>query len=213
MLQTWITNSFFDSWAMPYTNYFNSIKIFFFIFKISVTLLLVNVHGISALCFIYLMSLFMPDSRYGSFLIAIIVQFIVGKWNSLILLWFRRNKFINLNLHDAVVGLCAYVFYWDVADNSRIFYYLLSLSPTFSQLDGISNIYTENKEQEYCRERCRAISGCELENMCLLIPNCCGKCFHSICGYISRRKLYNGNETSKKMKFRQYTTELYSFHE
>uniref|UniRef100_A0A1I8MJ80 ABC transporter domain-containing protein n=1 Tax=Musca domestica TaxID=7370 RepID=A0A1I8MJ80_MUSDO len=115
------------------------------------TLLLLNVHGLSALCFIYLLSLFMPHSRYRAFLIAIVVQL--------------------------VFGLCAYVFYWDVADNSSSFYYLLSLSPTFSLLDGISNIYTENKEHEYCRERCEDVPGCYAENMCFLIPNCCADKF------------------------------------
>ncbi|XP_075157087.1 phospholipid-transporting ATPase ABCA3 [Haematobia irritans] len=111
------------------------------------TLLLMNVYGISALCFIYLLSLFMPNSEYRAFLIAIVVQF--------------------------TIGLCAYIFYWDVADNSKVFYYFLSLSPTFSLLDGISNIYTENKEQEYCRDRCQSVEGCGMDNMCSLIPNCC----------------------------------------
>ncbi|XP_061396881.1 phospholipid-transporting ATPase ABCA3-like [Musca vetustissima] len=114
-------------------------------------LLLLNVHGLSALCFIYLLSLFMPRSRYRAFLIAIVVQL--------------------------VLGLCTYVFYWDVAETSSTFYYLLSLSPTFSLLDGISNIYTENKEHEYCRERCQDIPGCYTENMCSLIPNCCADNF------------------------------------
>ncbi|XP_073834892.1 phospholipid-transporting ATPase ABCA3 isoform X2 [Musca autumnalis] len=116
------------------------------------TLLLLNVHGLSALCFIYLLSLFMPRSRYRAFLIAIVVQLLVG--------------------------LCAYVFYWDVADNSRTLYYLMSFfSPTFSLLDGISNIYTENKEHAYCREKCQDIPGCYAANMCALISNCCADNF------------------------------------
>ncbi|XP_037932196.1 ATP-binding cassette sub-family A member 5-like [Teleopsis dalmanni] len=73
-----------------------------------------------------------------------------------------------------LTGIFSYVLYWEVFWVSDVYFYIASLFPTFSLLDGISNIYLTEKEINFCREECKASTGCiENETMCEIIPHCC----------------------------------------
>ncbi|XP_037937452.1 ATP-binding cassette sub-family A member 3-like [Teleopsis dalmanni] len=125
---------------------FTTFEGFTFLHKI-ITFCLLNIYGFPALFTIYLLSLIYHKTPTRAFLVAISLQLLTG--------------------------ICAYVFYWEVLRTNKIFFYIASIFPTFSLLDGISNIYISGKEVDYCQRRCEASNGCTEENKCDVIPQCC----------------------------------------
>ncbi|KAH8409300.1 hypothetical protein KR009_012306 [Drosophila setifemur] len=108
--------------------------------------LLMTVFGLAALPMTYLVAMYVSESMVRAFLVSVLVQ--------------------------GVSGLVLYIIYWDVANSNDIFFYSASLSPGFSMLDGISNLYTQSLELSLCRSKCDAHETCTQENMHEVVPHC-----------------------------------------
>ncbi|XP_017056334.1 phospholipid-transporting ATPase ABCA3 [Drosophila ficusphila] len=111
-----------------------------------ILVLLLSIFGLAALPLTYLVSMFMNKSIVRAFLVSVLLQ--------------------------GVSGLVLYIIYWDVANSNTIFYYGACMSPGFSLLDGVSNVYTQCLEQTMCNAKCQAHPGCTPENMHEVVPNC-----------------------------------------
>ncbi|XP_030386748.1 ATP-binding cassette sub-family A member 3 [Scaptodrosophila lebanonensis] len=109
-------------------------------------LLLMTVFGLAALPMTYLLSMYVNTSVVRAFLSSVLVQ--------------------------GLTGLVLYIIYWDVANSNVIFFYGASMSPGFSLLDGISNIYTQCMEEALCKAKCAAQEFCTPENMNEVVPHC-----------------------------------------
>ncbi|KAH8344779.1 hypothetical protein KR067_006857 [Drosophila pandora] len=112
----------------------------------SLLVLLMTFFGLAALPITYLVAMYVKKSMMRAFLVSVLV-------------------------HGAS-GIVLYIIYWDVANSNDIFFYGACLSPGFSLLDGISNIYTQSLEQELCRSKCEAHASCTPENMHEVVPHC-----------------------------------------
>ncbi|XP_017124914.1 phospholipid-transporting ATPase ABCA3 [Drosophila elegans] len=111
-----------------------------------VLVLLLSIYGLAALPLTYLVSMFVYKSIVRAFLVSVLLQ--------------------------GVSGLVLYIIYWDVANSNTIFFYGACMSPGFSLLDGVSNVYTQCLEQEICNAKCQAHASCTPENMHEVVPNC-----------------------------------------
>ncbi|XP_037724735.1 ATP-binding cassette sub-family A member 2 [Drosophila subpulchrella] len=112
----------------------------------AILLLLLCIFGLAALPLTYLVSMFVNKSLVRAFLVSVLLQ--------------------------GVSGLVLYMIYWDVANSNTIFFYGACMSPGFSLLDGVSNVYTQRLEQEICNAKCQAHISCTKENMHEVVPNC-----------------------------------------
>ncbi|KAH8273383.1 hypothetical protein KR018_002046 [Drosophila ironensis] len=112
----------------------------------AILVLLMAFFGLAALPITYLVAMYVNRSTIRAFLVSVLVHL--------------------------SSGMVLYIVYWDVANSNDIFFYGACLSPGFSLLDGISNIYTQAVEQELCRQKCEAHETCTLENMHEVIPHC-----------------------------------------
>ncbi|KAI9590247.1 hypothetical protein GQX74_008415 [Glossina fuscipes] len=110
-------------------------------------LLLISLHGIATLAMMYFLSMFMPKSKLRAFLLAVILQL--------------------------MLGICAYIFAWDVLETSLLFIYVMYLMPTFALVDGISKLYIGSRHSRYCDDRCTALNCTDSSIICELEPNCC----------------------------------------
>ncbi|KAH8252511.1 hypothetical protein KR032_000293 [Drosophila birchii] len=102
--------------------------------------------GLAALPITYLVTIFVSSSILRAFLVSVILQ--------------------------GISGFVLYIIYWDVANSNLLFYYSACMSPGFSLLDGISNIYTQSVEHKLCRTKCLNYRGCTPKNMHEIVPNC-----------------------------------------
>ncbi|XP_037900439.1 ATP-binding cassette sub-family A member 3 [Glossina fuscipes] len=119
----------------------------FNIFTKLLVLLLISLHGIATLAMMYFLSMFMPKSKLRAFLLAVILQL--------------------------MLGICAYIFAWDVLETSLLFIYVMYLMPTFALVDGISKLYIGSRHSRYCDDRCTALNCTDSSIICELEPNCC----------------------------------------
>ncbi|KAH8304374.1 hypothetical protein KR059_007590 [Drosophila kikkawai] len=111
-----------------------------------VIILLLAFFGMAALPITYLVTMFVNSSIIRAFLVSMILQ--------------------------GTSGLVLYIIYWEVANSNMLFFYSACISPGFSLLDGISNIYTQSAEHRLCRDKCQNYAGCTRENMQEVVPNC-----------------------------------------
>ncbi|XP_030245571.1 ATP-binding cassette sub-family A member 3 [Drosophila navojoa] len=109
-------------------------------------LLLLFVYGLAALPITYVVSMYMNRSMVRAFLVSVLFQ--------------------------GLTGLVLYIVYWDVANSNVIFFYGACLSPGFSLLDGISNIYIRCLEKRLCQTKCAAVKNCQPHNMHEMVPRC-----------------------------------------
>lgn len=89
-----------------------------------------------------------------------------------------QKLFSNFNaIHSNIVfkGIFSYIVYWNIFLDNDIIFYIWAIFPTFSLMDGISNVYTETKEEEYCEQACEDDEDCDKKDICATIPQCCGK--------------------------------------
>uniref|UniRef100_A0A1A9WM94 ABC-2 type transporter transmembrane domain-containing protein n=1 Tax=Glossina brevipalpis TaxID=37001 RepID=A0A1A9WM94_9MUSC len=117
--------------------------------EILVVLLLICLHGIAVLAMMYFLSGFMPKSNLRAFLLSLILQL--------------------------MLGICAYIFFWDVLESSAFFTYTMGLMPTFALVDGISKVYIGSKHSRYCEDRCAALSCSDSSIVCELESDCCSE--------------------------------------
>lgn len=111
-----------------------------------VIILMLAIFGLAALPITYLVSMFVNKTVIRAFLVSLILH--------------------------CISGLVLYIIYWDVANSNTLFYYSAYLSPGFSLLDGISNIYTQSVEEALCKAKCQSYPGCTRENMHEVVPHC-----------------------------------------
>lgn len=109
-------------------------------------LLLLTIYGLAALPITYVISMYVNRSVVRAFLVSVLFQ--------------------------SLTGLVLYIVYWDVAKSNIIFFYGACLSPGFSLLDGISNIYISCLEKRLCQTKCAALENCHIQNMHELVPHC-----------------------------------------
>ncbi|KAH8387874.1 hypothetical protein KR093_009983, partial [Drosophila rubida] len=109
-------------------------------------LLLISIYGAAALPITYVLSMFVNKSLVRAFLASIILH--------------------------SLTGLVLYILYWDVANSNIVFFYGACISPGFSLLDGISNIYIRCLEDHHCRSKCAEIENCTPKNMHEMVPHC-----------------------------------------
>ncbi|EDV47605.2 ATP-binding cassette sub-family A member 3 [Drosophila erecta] len=112
----------------------------------AILVLLLTIFGLAALPLTYLVSMYVNKSIIRAFLVSVLLQ--------------------------GVSGLVVYIIYWDVANSNKIFFYAACMSPGFSLLDGISNVYAQYLEQAICKDKCEALDTCTKENMDEEVPNC-----------------------------------------
>nr|XP_036234396.1 ATP-binding cassette sub-family A member 3 [Bactrocera oleae] len=110
-------------------------------------MLLMNIYGVPGLALIYLLSIYFYCTMWSAFLIAVLIQ--VG------------------------TGIFSYIVYWNIFLDNDIIFYIWAIFPTFSLMDGISNVYTETKEEEYCEQACEDDEDCDKKDICATIPQCC----------------------------------------
>ncbi|XP_068154604.1 phospholipid-transporting ATPase ABCA3 [Drosophila tropicalis] len=108
--------------------------------------LLIMVFGLAALPLTYLLSMYVNASIVRAFLASVLMH--------------------------GLTGIVLYIIYWDVANSNEIFFYGACLSPGFSLLDGVSNLYTQSLEEARCKAKCQALSGCTSENLHEVVPHC-----------------------------------------
>lgn len=72
-------------------------------------------------------------------------------------------------------GIFSYIVYWNVLLNNDIFFYVWAIFPTFSLMEGISNVYVQTKEVVYCDQACEEEDDCDKNNICSTLPQCCRK--------------------------------------
>jgi len=118
----------------------------------AIMVVLLTTFGLAALPLTYLVSMFVNKSIVRAFLVSVLLQ--------------------------GVSGLVLYIIYWDVANSNTIFFYAACMSPGFSLLDGVSNVYAQNLEQAICIDKCEATDSCTEENMNEVVPNC--KCEYPV---------------------------------
>lgn len=114
-------------------------------------LLLLFIYGLAALPITYVVSMYINRSIVRAFLVSVLFQ--------------------------SLTGLVLYIVYWDVANSNVIFFYGACLSPGFSLLDGISNIYIRCLEKRLCQTKCAAVKNCQPHNMHDMVPHCNCKYF------------------------------------
>ncbi|XP_054087547.1 phospholipid-transporting ATPase ABCA3 isoform X2 [Zeugodacus cucurbitae] len=110
-------------------------------------ILLMNIYGVPGLGLIYLLSIFFYYTMWSAFLVAVLMQ--VG------------------------TGIFAYIVYWNVFMNNEIFFYIWAIFPTFSLMEGISNVYTKTKHEQYCAQACEDDEKCEQNIICDFMQQCC----------------------------------------
>uniref|UniRef100_W8C2K9 ATP-binding cassette sub-family A member 5 n=1 Tax=Ceratitis capitata TaxID=7213 RepID=W8C2K9_CERCA len=110
-------------------------------------MMLMNIYGIPGLGLIYVFSLYFYTTLWSAFLIALLFQ--VG------------------------TGIFSYIVYWNVLLNNDIFFYVWAIFPTFSLMEGISNVYVQTKEVVYCDQACEEEDDCDKNNICSTLPQCC----------------------------------------
>lgn len=59
--------------------------------------------------------------------------------------------------------------------NNDIFLYVWAIFPTFSLMEGISNVYTQTKEEQYCEQECEEDEDCDKNDICATLQQCCRK--------------------------------------
>ncbi|EDW65658.1 phospholipid-transporting ATPase ABCA3 [Drosophila virilis] len=118
----------------------------FGIYENLLLLLLITVYGLAALPITYVLSMYVNRSIVRAFLASVVFQ--------------------------SLTGLVLYIVYWDVANSNVIFFYGACMSPGFSLLDGISNIYIRCLEKRLCLTKCDALESCTPQNMHELVPRC-----------------------------------------
>ncbi|KAH8284773.1 hypothetical protein KR054_000927 [Drosophila jambulina] len=111
-----------------------------------VIIILLAFFGLAGLPMTYLVTMFVHASILRAFLVSMILQ--------------------------GISGFVLYIIYWDVANSNFLFYYSACMSPGFSLLDGVSNIYTQSVELKLCRTKCINYVGCTPKNMQDVVPNC-----------------------------------------
>ncbi|KAH8236950.1 hypothetical protein KR038_000867 [Drosophila bunnanda] len=118
----------------------------FGMFENMIIVLLLAFFGLAAVPITYLVTMFVNSSILRAYLVSLILQ--------------------------GMSGFVLYIIYWDVANSNSLFYYSACMSPGFSLLDGISNIYTQSVEHRLCRTKCLNYRGCTPKNMHEIVPNC-----------------------------------------
>ncbi|KAH8261712.1 hypothetical protein KR044_002736, partial [Drosophila immigrans] len=108
--------------------------------------MLIAIYGLAALPITYVLSMYVNRSMIRAFLSSLILQFLTG--------------------------LVLYILYWDVANSNVVFFYGACLSPGFSLLDGISNIYIRCLEEHHCVDKCAVLEKCTPANMHEIMPHC-----------------------------------------
>ncbi|XP_053949005.1 phospholipid-transporting ATPase ABCA3 [Anastrepha ludens] len=155
MARYWCINFMWD-----YITFFSYIGIYTIILALSpvegysfsdklYAMLLMTIYGIPGLGLIYVLSLYFYWTMWSAFLIAVIIQI--------------------------VTGIFSYIIYWDVLANNEIFFYIWSIFPTFSLMEGISNVYTQTKEELYCDQACEEDDDCYMNDICAYLSQCCLK--------------------------------------
>ncbi|KAH8390010.1 ABC transporter A family member 1 [Drosophila serrata] len=118
----------------------------FGMFENLIIVMLLAFFGLAAIPITYLVTMFVNSSILRAYLVSMILQ--------------------------GMSGFVLYIIYWDVANSNSLFYHSACMSPGFSLLDGISNIYTQSVEHRLCRAKCLNYRGCTPKNMHEIVPNC-----------------------------------------